>query len=278
MHLENRLIAMLDVLGLSNQKKDKTELPVVIEKYKHLIREAREKIFTQDTIPGSSEVKSYNFEVGEFVFDTLVLVSYPLEVKSTCQFMLSTIRLMELFSNENMPLRGAIGIGDYLVDDETKIFLSDIFKQLDKEQKNQQWTGCVLLTEAEERIVSNIIGTVPTSPKQSDVLHQYSIPSKSSTDENRWCLNWSYQLTELEIESVLKYMCGDPTKRTNTEAYINYLKSLPDDCQRLSPEFYPATKLKTVKTRRSMRFRFEDKNGLPVEPGCEKWSLQILEQ
>lgn len=275
MYLENRLIAMLDVLGLSSQIEDNNELQKVIEKYNRLIKEAREKIFVNDTLAGSLETKNYNFEVGEFVFDTLVLVSYPIDVKNSCQFIFSILRLMKLFSNENMPLRGAIGIGNYCADDETKIFLSDVFKQLSKEEQNQQWAGCILLKEAEEEIISNVMGQVPTSLKQSDVMHRLSIPTKSDTREIRWCLNWTYQLQESEIKSLLEYMKGDVVKHEKTQDYINYIRSLPDEFQILTPEFFPAIKLKAMKTRAGMNIRFEDKNGFPVEPGCEQWNLKV---
>ena len=45
MHLENRLIAMLDILGLANQIIHKEELPLVVKKYKRLIKVAKEAIF-----------------------------------------------------------------------------------------------------------------------------------------------------------------------------------------------------------------------------------------
>lgn len=260
---------MLDVLGLSSQIKDKNGLQETIEKYNRLIKEAREKIFEQDTLQGSLETKNYNFEVGEFVFDTLVLVSYPIDVKNSCKFIFSTLRLMELFANENMPLRGAIGIGDYCADDETKIFLSNIFKQLNKEEQNQQWAGCVILKDAEDQIISNVMGQEPTSSKQSDVMHRLPIPIKSDTTEIRWCLNWTYKLQKAKIDSLLEYMKVDAIKHEKTQSYINDIKSLPDDFQLLTPDFYPATKLKSMKTRASINIHFEDENGFPVKPGCE---------
>ncbi len=98
MHLENRLIAMLDVLGLANQVSEPNELEKVIERYKSLIKVAREEISEQVTVKGSIEPKVYNFEVGEFVFDTVVLVSYPVDVKSSCKFILALKKLMQLFA------------------------------------------------------------------------------------------------------------------------------------------------------------------------------------
>ena len=180
MYLENRIVAMLDVLGLSNQIKNKGELLSVIDTYRELISEAREAVFRKDTMEGSQNAQVINFEVGEFVFDTVVLVSPPITTHSTCSFILSVVRLMELFAKNNMPLRGAIGIGDYCADEDTQIFLSNIFKQLSSEEQNQQWSGCVLTPEAEQEIISNVMGTEPDSPKRSDIIHTLTIPSKSS--------------------------------------------------------------------------------------------------
>jgi hypothetical protein len=267
---------MLDVLGLSNQIKDKDELLSVMETYKKLISEARKAVFRNDTMEGSQTPEVINFEVGEFVFDTIVLVSPPITTHSTCSFILSVVRLMELFAKNNMPLRGAIGIGDYCSDEDTQIFLSNIFKRLSSEEQNQQWSGCVLTPEAEQEIISNVMGAIPTSPMQSDILHSLTIPSKSSAETIRWCLNWMYQLEAPDIESLLGYMNGDKSKQTGTRFYVDIIKALPDDAQTLPEEFHPAVKLKTIKTRASMQVRFENENGIAVEPGCKEWSLQVF--
>ncbi len=277
MHLQNRLIAMLDVLGLSSQIQEKSNLPIVIEKYKELISKARNAVFSQDSMPGSEVPKVVNFEVGEFVFDTIILVSLPIDIKSTCNFVLSTIRLMELFSVANMPLRGAIGIGDYCSDESNQIFLSNIFKVLSNEEQNQQWTGCVISPDAEDEIIMNLMGLSPEIQKQSDVMHKISIPSKKKVEIVRWCLNWAYHLSNAEQQAILDYMKGDKLKQQNTNGYLDYLASLPDDSQQLSESFKPAVKLKALKTRGSMRVRFENENSDAVEPGCKQWSIGVFQ-
>ena len=277
MHLENRMIAMLDILGLSNQINDRDKLLSVISTYKELISEARHAIFDKETMAGSKSPTVTNFEVDEFVFDTIVLVSPPIESKSISNFIFSVIQIMELFGKRNMPLRGAIGIGDYCKDEETKIFLSNIFKSLSKEESNQQWSGCVVLTDAEDQIVSGLMGNPSETVKRSDVIHQLIVPTKTSTEECRWCLNWSYKLLPHEVTSILEYMSGDLNKQNGTRDYLDHLSSLPDDVQNLPPDFYPAVKFKTMKTRGAMNILFEDENGLPVEPGCKQWSLQIFQ-
>jgi len=268
---------MLDVLGLSNQIQNRENLSAIMSTYKELISEARHAIFEKETMAGSQSPNVTNFEVGEFVFDTIVLVSPPIEPKSSSNFVLSIIRLMELFCKKNMPLRGAIGIGDYCQDEDTNIFLSNIFKALSKEEGNQQWTGCVILVEAQDQIISGVIGKATEIAKKSDVIHQLIIPTKSSSEECRWCLNWSYKLMSHEVNSILEYMSGDSNKQDGTRAYLDYLNSLPDNAQNLPPEFYPAVRLKTMKTRGAMDILFENENGLPVEPGCKHWSLQVMQ-
>ncbi|MEX1199856.1 MAG: hypothetical protein WEB02_03610 [Methylophaga sp.] len=103
MYLENRLVAMLDVLGLSNKIKDKVELLSVMETYQKLISEARNAVFRNNTMEGSLNSEIINFEVGEFVFDTIVLVSPPITTHSTCSFILAVVRLMELFAKKICP-------------------------------------------------------------------------------------------------------------------------------------------------------------------------------
>jgi len=268
MYLENRLIAMLDVLGMSNQIQNKSDLPNVLAKYARLIKEAR-PIKSRPTMKGSLEPEQKGFEIGEFVFDTLVIVSYPVDVKSTYNFISSIIQLMEIFAKENMPLRGAVGIGDYCADSDTKIFLSDVFKKLHNEEQNQDWTGCVLLPKDEDQILSDLIGAKSPCPNQADIMHYLSVPSKETVAKSKWCLNWSYLLVETELESILKYMEGSPTKHANTQEYINHLKSLPDESQKLPANYYPAVKLKLMKSRGGFRIQFLNASGIPVEPGCE---------
>lgn len=275
MHLENRLIAMLDVLGLANQISEPNELEKVIERYKSLIKVAREQISEQETVKGSIEPKVYNFEVGEFVFDTVVLVSYPVDVKSSCKFILAVKKLMQLFAKENMPLRGCVGLGDYVSDKETNIFLSNIFKQLSAEEKEQQWSGCILLEGVESLLVDNLMGMVPATPKSSDVIHKLHIPTKSNMEGSRWCVNWSFGLSDQDIESILTYMQGDKVKQINTKQYFEEINSMADDSKTLPAEFSPATKLKTMKTRSSMLIHFEDANGVQVKPGCNDWQLFV---
>lgn len=277
MYLENRLIAMLDILGFGNQISDKNELKIITVKYAQLINEAKTKIFSPKTMPGSRIASENNFDVGEFVFDTVVLVSHPVDTKSVCKFIFSTIHLMELFFKNKLPLRGSIGVGEYCTDSNNTVFLSNAFKRLSEWEKNQQWTGCILLQEAEDIIISNLLGSIPSDNFKSTPMHKLMIPLQKE-DQKGWCLNWSYMLPNNILNKGLRYLEGDPEKIKNTKKYLKEIGSMKDDHQLLPKEFLPARTMKTMKSRSSMRVLFEDGQGNAVEPGCKQWQLIAYEK
>ena len=76
---QGRLIAMLDVLGFEERLNESAGLPSIVNVYTDLIREAKIYAFGRKAVPGSPAPPSPNFELGEFVFDTLILVSRPID-------------------------------------------------------------------------------------------------------------------------------------------------------------------------------------------------------
>lgn len=269
-YLENRLIAMLDVLGFAERIQTREGLERTTAQYAQLIARAKGHMFSPKAVPGSPNDPEPNFEYGQFVFDTLVLVSYPLDIKSACRFVFATILLMELFFAEKFPLRGSIGIGDFSADEDAQIFLSNAFKRLRLDEERQQWTGCAILPEAEEIVVSSLLGNIaPDQLPKSAPLHRCTVPMKSQDSQSvRWCVNWSHFLSPGVIGAGLKYMAGDAPKQANTSQYLTDLAKLSDDTQTLPLEFVPAKRLKFMKARSSMRVKFEDDNGNGVNPGC----------
>lgn len=271
MYLENRLIAMIDVLGFASRIETRQGMEITTTRYAELISRAKVHMFSPKAVRGSPQAPESNFEYGQFLFDTLVLVSYPLDIKSAYRFIFATIFLMETFFTDKFPLRGSIGIGDFCKDEAAEIFLSNAFKRLRIDEKNQQWTGCVLLHEAEEIAVSSLLGsTKPESLPRSSPLHYLSVPTKKPTVEpqRRWCLNWSHFLAPSTIDVGLEQMSGDRDKQRNTLEYLQVVSQLPDDTQILGPEFSPAKRMKVMKARSGLRIKFEDDAGNGVNPGC----------
>lgn len=269
MYLEGRLIAMLDVLGFAARIETREALESTTKRYSELIAEARRHMFEPKALAGSPNKPLPNFEYGRFVFDTLVLVSYPVEIKATDRFIFATLLLMELFFEAGYPLRGAIGIGDFSTDEEAGLFLSNAFKRLRLEEDNQQWSGCILLPEAEETVVSSLLG--PANPERllrSSALHYLPVPTKTGGTKQSWCLGWSHFLSASVLEAGLKRMSGDPDKQRNTMDYVARIAGLSDDTQILPAQFAPATRMKVMKARSGMRIKFEDDEGTAVNPGC----------
>lgn len=272
MYLENRLIAMIDVLGFSSRIGTREGLELTSAKYAEMIAQAKEHMFDPKPVPGSPQSPEPNFEYGQFVFDTIVLVSYPIDVKAAYRFIFSTILLMEIFFAEGFPLRGSIAIGDLCKNDASDIFLSNTFKRLRIDEANQQWTGCVLMPEAEAFVVSSLLGdVVPDALPRSSPLHYIAMPEKRSTDEptKRWCLNWSHFLSPSTIQFGLQQMDGDLAKQKETMKHLELLDKMPDDSEILPPEFCPAKRMRFMKARSGMRVKFEDDNGNGINPDCE---------
>lgn len=279
MYLENRLIAMLDVLGFASRIQTRDGLESTTAKYAELIGRAKGHMFSPKAVPGSPNRPEPNFEHGQFVFDTLVLVSYPVDIKSAYRFVFAAILLMEIFFDEKFPLRGSIGIGDFCADEVAQIFLSDAFKRLRMDEESQQWAGCALLPEAEEIVVSSLLGNVvPNNLPRSSPLHKLPIPMKNPTTQPqlRWCLNWSHFLSPAVVEAGLQHMAGDLPKQQNTLHYLRLLGELSDDTQMLPREFSPAKKIKIMKARSGFRTKFEDDDGNGVQPGCG-WTIAAYE-
>lgn len=267
MYFENRIVAMFDVLGFAGTIRDRASLERTTLEYSKLIADAKHHMFSPTPTRGSPKPEP-NFEHGQFVFDTLVLVSFPIDMNAACRFVFATEHLMGLFFGRRYPLRGSIGIGDYCFDDRSGIFLSNVFKQLDVDGSNQQWSGCAILPDA-EMIVGLVLGKPdPGKLCQSSPLHKTSIPVKSGPVEHRWCVNWSYFLSPSELGAGLAHMSGDGQKLDNTRAYLDFLRGLRDDRQQLSKEFAPAKTFKVMNSTCISNLKFEDENGNGVEPGC----------
>lgn len=267
---------MLDVLGFSQRLNSREQIESLAKQYNSLIAEAKRTIFTSGTVLGSVEPQISNFEVGEFVFDNLVLVSHPVTPTTASQFSLALMRLMQRFASEHMPLRGAIGVGDYYSDAETKVFLSDIFKKLSREEGLQNWSGCVLLEDAAEFIIEAVSGPgAELMQTQSSAYLRMAVPAKEELGQ-RWCLNWMYSLSQTQREHVMSFLKGDIDKYDGTRGYLEKLDSLPETISPLAPEFLPAVAIKAVLTRGAAQIQFVNAAGESVEPGIKEFTLGFI--
>lgn len=267
MYLEGRIIAMLDVLGLARRLRTKEELEATAKRYNQLIREAKQSIFSSTYGSSDTDPKVSNFEVGEFVFDNLVLVSHPVDQVSASAFTLSLIKIMKLFASEDMPLRGAMGIGDYHSDPQTGVFLSNIFKELNQEESNQEWAGCIVLERDAEKIIELVNGESALEKQNKACAYlKMEIPAKKPIGE-RWCLNWIYTLPTSQKEKLFDFLKGDKAKFDGTIKSQIALSNFPDMQTPLSEQgFLPAVVMKYINTCQHIFLWFEDKDGEPAYP------------
>ncbi|MDP3329698.1 MAG: hypothetical protein Q8S60_15530 [Parvibaculum sp.] len=268
---------MLDVLGFDSKiSSSAANLLNIMQEYVPLTRDAKTAALSPRPVEGSPSTPPPNFEIAEFVFDTLVLVSKPISPKSVGDFILSTCELMEKFFAHQYPLRGAISLGSVAVDQEPHIFLSDAFKRLSRYGDAQNWAGCVILPEAEDLVVENLLGDLDCHvARQSSAICKISPPWKIEKvpqdflDRSFWCLNWSYFLQKEIVQEGLNFLKGDREKFEGTRRYLDQQLTLPDDLQLLPDDFAPAKTFKCMKARSSARMAFSDADGNPAQPNGE---------
>ena len=137
--LENRLIAFLDVLGFS-ARLEREKIESLHQQYSAFIDEAKNATFF---IAQGDNTGRKNFEFSQFLFDSIVLVSCPVDdIYNVNNFVSAVSLLLELGFQNKLPLRGAISQGNFLYDQERNIFLSERFPELVKFELKQEWAGC----------------------------------------------------------------------------------------------------------------------------------------
>jgi hypothetical protein len=260
---------MLDVLGLADQIADRDGLLRTMRTYNLNVVEAEAKIvISQSTMDPAHDAKTV--DVVEFVFDTLVVVSRPIEERGAAgAFMGAVSALMASFASSNMPLRGAIGVGDYLLDEATHIFLSDVFKKLSNAINAQEWSGCLILPEYESQIMATLMAADYPPIGSSAGILQCAVPMKGQS-KVCWCVNWLDLMNDGTINSLLNFMVGD--KKSNTQQFIERFrpdtqKSVPVPC-----EFLPARSAVVVNFGDSFRFTFYNDKGESVRFGCQHFT------
>lgn len=268
--LENRLIAFLDVLGFSARlESEKTE--TLHQQYASFIDEARDTTFfaAQGDLTGRK-----NFDFSQFLFDSIVLVSCPVDdVYNVNNFVSAVSLLLELGFKNKLPLRGAISQGDFLYDQDRNIFLSSQFPDLAKFELKQEWAGCAVLKRAEKTIANSAMGIsdlsyIAATQTRNQPFHWYSVPLKNGESFECLVLNYLFFLSEQEIVAGIEYLISG--KKENNTSYFEFLKNLPLTFQELPPEFLPAVSFTYITTRSGMRAQFHDAHGKPCTPGVSQ--------
>ncbi len=170
-----------------------------------------------------------------------------------------------------LPLRGAIAFGDYLEDTGRNIFLSPEFSSLAHAERDQDWSGCVVLPQAANRIIPVVFpgeqDAAAPDEHRAMVLSHFDVPSKSSKPSSlQWCLNWVYFLNPTDLAGGLQFLKS--AKRENTLKFIDFIRRLPDEDRPLPEGFAPAVRILAQYTLGGVTLKFVDSSGNGVElPG-----------
>jgi hypothetical protein len=272
--LENRLIAFLDVLGFSNRLETEDTLKLHQE-YSTYIDRAKNEVFFPNN---DGDERRNNFDFSQFLFDSIVLVSCPIDdAFNVNNFVNSVSLLLELGFTNKLPLRGAISQGDFIYDQERNIFLSRNFPELAKFELKQEWSGCCVLGIAESTIKDSMMGASASSfsaesdQARNQAFHYYPVPLKKGESETLLVLNFLFFIPDKEIQEGINYLISG--KRDNNIKYIEFLNSLPFPIQELEPQFMPAKSFTYVATTCGVRFKFMDDHGNPCQPGTNELSF-----
>lgn len=268
----NRLIAFFDILGFSDRLRtmDIKELHLL---YSGLIDQVNKSVFTQEVL-NHPEIKiKSNFSKAQFLFDSIVLVSKDISDdnyhSNVNDFIFACSSLMEKSFEHNLPLRGVIGIGDYLHDEDRNIFLAKEFADMVLLEKQQEWSGCIFTSQA----IQYILPVFFLSPELKEhrqhkamILTVYDVPFKESykPDQDVWCLNWVYFLNPSGMQRGLEFLTG--MKRSNTETFVDYILNLPDEERILPDTFLPVANVLAQGSKGGVRVKFVNEYGEPVEP------------
>lgn len=276
--LRGRLIGFFDILGFSQRLQD-MELFALHHLYAELIDDARSTVFNSKILGLSEGQTKANFDRASFLFDSIVLVSRELSSDfgrpAIHDFLMSCSTLLEKSFAKQLPLRGVIGFGDYLEDDQRNIFLSREFAEMVRTEKAQDWSGCVVLRSAEKQILPVVFLEPNASTHyehQAQVLALYKVPFKTHGNSesgerasaSAWCVNWVYFLDQADLEQGLQFLKG--SKRSHTERFIRYITQLPDEVRPLPKNFSPAVRLLAQGTLGGVRIKFLDEDGRGVDP------------
>jgi hypothetical protein len=265
--LHDRLIAFIDVLGFSEKLRTQ-ELEKLHGEYAEFIDQARNKTFYKSDGDNTGRT---NFEFSQFLFDSIVVVSNPVnDVYNVNSFVTAIQFLLELGFQTGLPLRGVISRGDFLLDDARNIFLSSRFPDIVSCEKQIEMVGCICLPETEDIVLQSIFGNANIRTQEqicNQLVHFFDIPLKKSPKVKLLVINFLLFTPRLKIASGLSKLI-EP-KKSNTEEYLNFLRGLQMHYQNLTDEFLPAVKAVCIQTRSGVRIQFWDEFGQQCTPSVD---------
>jgi hypothetical protein len=265
--LGRRLIAFLDILGFSSRLETMPpgDLHAI---YAGLIDHAKRFVFRQEDGPAGN-LRS-NFAKAQFLFDSIVLISNPVDddtgPKNVFDFLSATALLFEKSFGRAMPLRGCIGYDDVFLDESRQIFLSPSFPALVREEKTQDWSGVTLLPTAVNPVLTALYGDAESEIARNGTGHviQYATPRKSDGNSEAWCLNWAYLCNADDLRAGLTFLTG--RKREETQRFADHVRELIGPGAPVAEAYRPVHRVLLQGARVGFHIKFVDQAGNGVSP------------
>lgn len=266
---ENRLIGFFDVLGLTEILKT-APLEAIYAEYCKYIDYSNSFVFNNSKNGVTNLNSKGNFEEAQFLFDSIVCVSKPInETHNIQNFISGCVKLLELGFKQKLPLRGAISYGNFIKDKSRNLFLSSEFAELVKAEQGQDWAGCAILEPAQQIVTDAIYGANQFAQKtafdRSSIIIPYGVPFKEGRQTIMPCLNYYYFLSRNEVHKGLKYLSANKNKFYYTSLFFEYLNSLQDPQQLLFEQQGIKVYLKAMKMASGMRLILVDSEGNEIK-------------
>jgi hypothetical protein len=278
--LSRRLVAFCDILGFSDRLRA-SSLRDLHATYTRLIDHVYTKIAQQQVNEGNTT----HMPVArvEFLFDSVVLVSNPIESdeapRSVSEFMSFLSELFESSLGWQLPLRGAIGLGDVLEDAKRRVFLSEAIPDLVKAEKQQEWAGVTILRSAADVITDGLYGRPASGVPKNGTGHvvSYPIPTKQGSQQ-ALALNWPYFCDARDLTAGLSFLTGK--KHDETKRFVDFVRGLLPPPVRLPAR---AGTVETVRVRGfqsgfNIKFCDAEGNGADLPEGTTINFRVLLEQ
>jgi hypothetical protein len=265
--LGRRLIAFLDILGFSRRLETMpaSDLHSI---YAALIDHATKFVFRQED--GAAGNVRRNFTKAQFLFDSIVLISNPVDddtgPKNVFDFLSATALLFEKSLGREMPLRGCIGYDDILLDESRQVFLSPSFPAMVREEKTEEWSGVTLLPAAVDQVLAALYGDPESEIARNGTGHviRYGVPRKPEGHSEAWCLNWAYLCDAEDLRIGLGFLTG--RQREETRRFAEHVRELVGPGPPVPEAHRPIHRVLLQAARVGCHIKFVDQAGNGVNP------------
>ncbi len=269
---KNRLVCFLDVLGYSQKIKDKSPEEIYNE-YSTFIDKAKKNSFYGKTHHQKKDKKT--FEEYMIMSDSMLFISSDTQDTFSVNNFVGAIQyILELGLEHEFTFRGAIGLDtdEIIFDSSRNIIISKEFNELTKLETKIEMPTCVIRKNAENLILKSFYGKDILAKdfmiQSNSSLIKYNMPikkysliekdmfKKENYKEEMWCLNYTFFSSDDILENIKSYLIDE--KKIYFIEYLEYLKTLQCNIQKLPINFFPKYFAKIMISNTGMKVAYLD--------------------